>query len=667
MVTYSWRATVGNRRVASGAGKGTVAPGDKLLSLLQFKAPLVTTDTDGRIEMTATVNGRTDETLQDSFTYTVLPPTPRLRLPANVKIACYDPKGITARLLRERHVPFQQLDTSEPPAGTTLFIIGREAISMNGTVLHIGDWLKRGMTILLFEQTEEVLQRYWGFRTASPGTRRVFVRQPQHPLCAGLNDELLRDWRGSSTLLEPYPQRTGYYDRYPRQIWCGFDNSRTWQWGNYGCVASVLIEKPQRGNWSFPLDCEFDLQYTPLCEWLAPQGRVIFCQIDLSGREGNDPVADRLLVNLLRYASTAPPPALSPASYIGNDATKELLTSLGVDLGGGSALLIGAGAEVTAAKKAMEQAKKVICLGLNGDELNAILPFHVSTETRTVTHTIIGRPTKGLLVGLGNSEFHWRGKVKLNAITEAGPLRVASTGVFAEGSAGGKEFVLVQFLPNYFDYGKKPYLKLSFRRACIALARILTNCGVRISSPLEERLSSFPPVSVDLTGVWKFLPDPEGKLRAEDLSSPALELNGWREIKAPGLWESQFEDLKDYNGVAWFRRTFELPRGEIPSNLTLRLGAIDDEDWTYLNGRLIGHIGQETHPDNYWAAPREYRLSPEDLHSGENILVVKVNDLRGGGGIAGGPVGVFEPGRWLDSYYLDLPTALDDPYRYNRW
>jgi len=49
------------------------------------------------------------------------------------------------------------------------------------------------------------------------------------------------------------------------------------------------------------------------------------------------------------------------------------------------------------------------------------------------------------------------------------------------------------------------------------------------------------------------------------------------------------------------------------------------------------------------------------------VLLVKVTDLRQTGGLVRGPLGVFEPGRWLDSYYLDTPANLDDPYRYNRW
>ena len=55
------------------------------------------------------------------------------------------------------------------------------------------------------------------------------------------------------------------------------------------------------------------------------------------------------------------------------------------------------------------------------------------------------------------------------------------------------------------------------------------------------------------------------------------------------------------------------------------------------------------------------------LRQGANVLVVRVSDDKGGGGIVRGPIGIYEPGRWLGSYYLDEPEALDDPYRYNRW
>jgi len=97
------------------------------------------------------------------------------------------------------------------------------------------------------------------------------------------------------------------------------------------------------------------------------------------------------------------------------------------------------------------------------------------------------------------------------------------------------------------------------------------------------------------------------------------------------------------------------------------MGAVDDEDWTWINGTLVGHIGQDTNPNDYWSAFRNYKIPPGRLHPGKNVIAVKVNNLRQDGGIMTAPVGIYEPGRWLNAWYLDEPEALDDPYRYNRW
>jgi len=664
---YTWQATVNGKPVGSGSGKGRLEPGGKLAEPLRFAAPAADRDEVGSITLTARVNGRTDETLRDSFSFSVLPPAAPV---SAAQVACDDPKGMTAKLLRDQGVPFTAVQQPVPPSGCSLFVIGREALTVGGPPVDLEGMVKGGATVLVFEQTEEVLQQRFGFRTASPGTRRVFVRQPSHPVCAGLTDDLLRDWRGSSTLVDAYPNRTGYYSGYPRETWCGFGNSRTWQWGNYGTVASVLLEKPQRGNWSFPLDCEFDLQYAPLAEWLTPQGRTLFCQLDLTGRDRPDPAAERVLRNLLTYAAQPPRPALSAASYLGDDATRQSLAALGADLTGGSTLIVGPGADPALVKDAAAKADTVLCLGLPGEGQSKALPFSVATEKKEVSHTLIGRPTEGALVGLGDSDFHWRGRVSLDAITKAPTgFAVLDTGVFAEGTIGGKRYVFVQFLPTDFDYQapNKVYLKLSFRRANLALARILTNCGVSLHAPVGERFGGSPPLSLDLSGEWQFTADPKLELKREPLSSPDFAATGWQTITAPGTFESQVKGLANYDGFVWYRKVFELPNTTLAPGTKLCLGAIDDEDWTSLNGKLIGHIGQDTNPDDYWSAERAYALPAAALRPGKNVLLVKVTDLRQTGGLVRGPLGVFEPGRWLDSYYLDTPANLDDPYRYNRW
>lgn len=460
-VKWEWTASLGGKTIGTGRGSAIVAAGDKQFAPLRFKLPPVATDTRGVITL------KTGDGQEDRVEFDVLAPTGTIEQRGS--IACYDPKGQTLKLLRARGLDVKAVEQPVAPGDCKLFIIGREAMTTNGPGVDV-----RGKNVLIFEQTEDVLQKRWGFRTASPGTRNVFVRQPAHPVCAGLSDELLRDWRGNSTLLEPYPGYEPFYRFYQTEEWCGFKNSRTWQWGNYGTVASVVIEKPQRGNWSFPLDCEFDLQYAPLLEWLAPDGnRVIFSQLDLTGRDANDPAAERLLANLLAYAQSVSRFEFGGARIAASESGKRSLQELGADLN--------------------SQSGPLVCVGLDGQALSRVLPSAVGTETRAVTHTLIGRPTAGALVGLGNGDFHWRGRMTVPAIVGAPTeLNVASTGVFAEGDIAGRRVVLVQFTPEQFDWKDKPYLKLSKRRAVIILARILTNCGVRLSAPVAERLASPP-------------------------------------------------------------------------------------------------------------------------------------------------------------------------------
>jgi len=153
---------------------------------------------------------------------------------------------------------------------------------------------------------------------------------------------------------------------------------------------------------------------------------------------------------------------------------------------------------------------------------------------------------------------------------------------------------------------------------------------------------------------------------AKGYAKPDFDDSGWRTIRVPGSWEDQWAELKDYNGTFWYRRTFDLPNTP-PEELRIEMNGIDDEDWTYLNGRQIGHIGQDTNPKDYWKAVRSYKIPKDLLRPKGNVLAIKVNDLRQAGGLIKAPVQIRAPARWLHSYYVNQPIPTDDPYRYDRW
>ena len=95
-----------------------------------------------------------------------------------------------------------------------------------------------------------------GFRIAEYGMRWMFRRVPDHPLLAGLEDQHLRDWRGSATTSVP---RLTYklapqFNYVPTVEWAGTPVTRVWRNGNRGNVASVLIETPAQGDFLPVLD-----------------------------------------------------------------------------------------------------------------------------------------------------------------------------------------------------------------------------------------------------------------------------------------------------------------------------------------------------------------------------------------------------------------------------
>ncbi len=143
-----------------------------------------------------------------------------------------------------------------------------------------------------------------------------------HPVLAGIDDEHLRNWRGEATITPP---RLDYklspeFNYTPTVRWCGIPVSRLWRCGNRGNVASVLIEKPARGDFLPILDGGYSLQYSPLMEYREGKGMVLFCQMDLTARTESDPAAETLARNLLDYVSTWKPSTRRKAIYVGDPA-----------------------------------------------------------------------------------------------------------------------------------------------------------------------------------------------------------------------------------------------------------------------------------------------------------------------------------------------------------
>jgi hypothetical protein len=121
---------------------------------------------------------------------------------------------------------------------------------------------------------------------------------------------------------------------------------------------------------------------------------------------------------------------------------------------------------------------------------------------------------------------------------------------------------------------------------------------------------------ISLDGTWEFFPDPERKLSPEHLGRGAAA----RSIRVPGPWQAQFEDLRDYSGVAWYRRRFTVPPDERDDAVTiLHFGAVDYHATVWLNGALVGR-----HEGGY--LPFELDISDHARPGEPDELIVRVLD-----------------------------------------
>jgi len=141
---------------------------------------------------------------------------------------------------------------------------------------------------------------------------------------------------------------------------------------------------------------------------------------------------------------------------------------------------------------------------------------------------------------------------------------------------------------------------------------------------------------VNLRGYWEFTIGDDMKW-----ADPDYDDSSWEEIKVPSSWES--EGFHGYNGYAWYRTSFNLPRGAQNFSLHLYMGYIDDVDEVYVNGNLVGESG--SFPPNYstaYSAKRSYPLPQKFLRTdGRNIIAVRVYDSQLSGGIVSGDIGIY--------------------------
>jgi sialate O-acetylesterase len=156
-------------------------------------------------------------------------------------------------------------------------------------------------------------------------------------------------------------------------------------------------------------------------------------------------------------------------------------------------------------------------------------------------------------------------------------------------------------------------------------------------------------LTLNLQTTWKFQTGDDLKRKDPDFDD-----SSWKEIFVPAKWEDQ--GYRDYDGYAWYRKTFTYNTTEDNEKMVIMMGKIDDIDQVFINGTLVGSTGNLTSRANSdvsagqeFDAFRGYFI-PDGLlkKNQKNVIAVRVLDTGGAGGIYEGPVGLITQSKYIE-------------------
>ncbi|MGI5819949.1 MAG: DUF4838 domain-containing protein [Armatimonadota bacterium] len=137
---------------------------------------------------------------------------------------------------------------------------------------------------------------------------------------------------------------------------------------------------------------------------------------------------------------------------------------------------------------------------------------------------------------------------------------------------------------------------------------------------------------------WKLRWDPEEVGREQGWFDPAIDAGGWHDVRVDAPWEKQpvgeawrIEHGRDYDGLAFYRVSFELPEKLRGRAVHLLFGAVDEGATVWVNGELIGER-PFVNPDD-WTTPFAMEFTDVAEFGATNTVVVQVEDRSGAGGV----------------------------------
>jgi hypothetical protein len=220
-------------------------------------------------------------------------------------LALYDANGYTKELLDGANARYRDWEKLKSLVGVRLVIVGRDSLDSKffsiAKELALKDAILSGKANLLVCEQKSLAPL--GLETHEVFARDVFASGARRAkIFDGISEAALSWWTGDGTLAPahqpPAPETEGTM---------GMVKSPFWHWTNRNMVCSYPVRRPTAGASRIHLSTGMDLVYSPLLEFQQGLGKIVFCQLEASGRTKNDPVAEIVFDRLVESLSNPEP------------------------------------------------------------------------------------------------------------------------------------------------------------------------------------------------------------------------------------------------------------------------------------------------------------------------------------------------------------------------
>ena len=131
---------------------------------------------------------------------------------------------------------------------------------------------------------------------------------------------------------------------------------------------------------------------------------------------------------------------------------------------------------------------------------------------------------------------------------------------------------------------------------------------------------AIPSVSIPLSGEWCFSIDKDQVGEQQGWANPNFDDSSWMTVSVPHTW-NVMPEYSEYEGLAWYRRTFMVPTESQKAHLRLRFEAVFYLARVWLNGQYLGQ-----HEGGY--TPFEFDVTSVAKPGKENVIAIQVDNIR---------------------------------------